>query len=409
MNVRKLLLCSLILALTLPAAAQRRRSTGSGSVTLIDLGGLFSLTGDGATLGAASAASLELAARDINAEFDALDVPYRVTTSIVDSQLVPSVAADQFAILAERGVPFVIGPQSSAEAAAIRESAGEHDVIVISQGSTASTLAIAGDNLFRLAPNDRLEGDAMASLMRADGIDTMLPMWRDDTGNRGLYTGVTDYFRTGGGTVLTGLSYDPATTDFTSQVTALGAALRAWRAEHPNAKIGVYVAAFEEAVEIFKLARLDADLSSVRWYAGDGITRSQAILNDTNAMQFAASTFLTAPNVGLDEVLRDRWEPIQNELALALGFVPDTYALSVYDAAWVAALSAVEVQLRRHNLREAFVRNIQRYWGLTGPTALDAAGDRKLASFDLWTVRLTIEGGPEWVRTAQFTGGRIAR
>jgi hypothetical protein len=30
-------------------------------------------------------------------------------------------------------------------------------------------------------------------------------------------------------------------------------------------------------------------------------------------------------------------------------------------------------------------------------------------SFFLWTVRLTIEGGPEWVRTAQFGGGRIVR
>lgn len=51
---------------------------------------------------------------------------------------------------------------------------------------------------------------------------------------------------------------------------------------------------------------------------------------------------------------------------------------------------------------------MQRYWGLTGPLALDAAGDRRIADFDFWTVA---ESGAkvEWVRTASYAGGRIAR
>ncbi|HYC61840.1 MAG TPA: hypothetical protein VEK79_19970 [Thermoanaerobaculia bacterium] len=58
-------------------------------------------------------------------------------------------------------------------------------------------------------------------------------------------------------------------------------------------------------------------------------------------------------------------------------------------------------------MRESFSRNVQRYWGVTGPTALDAAGDRGIGNFDFWTIR-QVNGAPDWVRTAQYNG-RIAR
>ncbi len=161
-------------------------------------------------------------------------------------------------------------------------------------------------------------------------------------------------------------------------------------------------------MDIFHLARLDPDLSAVRWYGADGVAQSRALIDDANAAAFAVSTSFVAPNVGLDEAARDIWSPVSDEIRTRIGFAPDAYALSVYDAAWVAVLSAVEVENDETSLRESFARNVQRYWGLTGPTILDAAGDRKMGNFDFWTIQ-TVHGAPEWVRTAQYSGGRIAR
>jgi branched-chain amino acid transport system substrate-binding protein len=138
------------------------------------------------------------------------------------------------------------------------------------------------------------------------------------------------------------------------------------------------------------------------------VTQSQALLANASAGQFAVSTSFTAPNAGLDDSTKDRWQPISDEIRTRVGFAPDAYALSVYDAAWVGALSAIETQLNDSVLRASFVRNVQRYWGLTGPTALDAAGDRKFANFDFWTVQ-SVAGQLKWVRTAQYSGGHIAR
>jgi ABC-type branched-subunit amino acid transport system substrate-binding protein len=187
-------------------------------------------------------------------------------------------------------------------------------------------------------------------------------------------------------------------------VTSLGVAVRGARDARPAAHIAVYLASFEEAVDIMRLARLDASLSAVRWYGGDGVVQSRALLADASVAAFAAATSFTAPNVGLDELERDQWQPLSDEIRNRIGFATDAYALSVYDAAWVAALSAVEVSNDPALLRDSFVRNVQRYWGVTGPTALDAAGDRKIANFDFWTIR-----GGEWVRTAQYNAGHVVR
>jgi branched-chain amino acid transport system substrate-binding protein len=392
-----------------PAAfAQRKVATGPRTSNVIRLGALFSLTGDGESLGVASAAALDLAVRDINREFEVLRVPYRVQSDIEDTHLTATVAAERVRALHARGAQIVIGPQSSSEAAAVLPYANANRIVLISQGSTASSIAIAGDYLFRLAPNDKLEGAAQAALLRADGIDTIVPLWRADAGNGGLRDSTKRSFEALGGTVLPGLSYDPVTTDFSAAVTAIGAAVRGVKNSRPSAHVAVYLASFEEAVDIFRLARLDNDLVSVRWYGADGVTQSRALTTDANSAAFAVATSFVAPNVGLDDSARDIWQPISDEIRTRIGFAPDAYALSVYDAAWVAALSTIEIDNDTTLLRESFVRNVQRYWGLTGPTALDAAGDRKIANFDFWSIQ-NVNGTATWVRTAQYSSGHISR
>jgi branched-chain amino acid transport system substrate-binding protein len=399
------LLLVTLLATPLAAASVRQRLVAAPST--ITIGGLFTLTGDGSTLGLASEAALDLAARDINAEFDALQLPYRVETVVKDTAHLPATAATELAELDARGATYVIGPQSSAEAAALVDYVNAHNIILISQGSTASSLAIAGDNLFRLAPNDKLEGAAIAALMRSEGVDTLVPIWRTDAGNIGLHNSTTKSFTALGGTVLAGVSYDTTTTDFNSVVNSLNMSVRDARNANPNAHVAVYIAAFDEAVSILDLSRVSTDLGAVHWYGGDGVTQSQALLANATIAHFGSTIALTAPSVGLDETTRDRWEPLSAEINASIGFNPDAYALSVYDAAWVAALSAVESRNLPQLRRASFVRNVQRYWGVTGPTALDDAGDRKISNFDFWTMKEK-NGDVEWLRTAQYAGGHVS-
>lgn len=402
---RRLLLAVLCLTIAVtPLQARKLRAVGTGAT--IHLGALLDKTGDWATLGLASEAALEIAVRDINAEFTALAIPFRVQATVFETGLSPARAVEGFHALADGGAAFIIGPQSSSEAGAVRELAGAENVMVISQGSTASTLAIAGDNLFRLAPNDRQEGAGTASLMRRDGMKVVVNVWREDAGNIGLHTSTRDAFIARGGNVAAGIPYATTVTDFAPTVAAIGTAVRGAKATYPLAEIAVYLAAFDEAVQIFDLARLDADLAAVRWYGGDGVAQSQALLANAAVADFAAAVSFTAPAVGLDEAMRDLWEPVSEEIEERVGFVPDAFALSVYDAAWAAALSAVHVRGSQELRRESFVRTIQRYWGITGPTALDEAGDRRIGNFDFWLIE-NVDGTRRWVRSAQYVNGAV--
>jgi branched-chain amino acid transport system substrate-binding protein len=393
------LLC-ILTAAGAPVLAARR-----GDVIVV--GGLFSLTGDGATLGKASEAALALAARDVNAELAELGVPYRVQTVVADTKLTPDIALQGIQQLDAAGARIVVGPQSSAEAAAVRQYADEHDILLISQGSTASSLALPGDNLFRLAPNDRLEGAATVALMRADGVDVVVPIWRDDAGNGGLRNSVAQLFTAAGGVAVDGVSYAPSTSDFTVPVNALGAAMRAAKNAYPGKKIAVYLAAFEEGAQILDRARLDSDLAR-NWYGGDGLTQSQALLASPGVAAFAAAAKFTAPAVALNAQTADRWMPLSTEIQARTGFTPDAFSLSVYDAVWAGVLASVEARNHDAVRRAAFVRTVQRYWGVTGPLALDDAGDRKIADFDFWTVSDT-GTKIDWVRTASYASGRIVR
>ena len=399
-----ILAASIVLA---PTALARRHAAETLSYKPIVIAGLFSLTGDGSSLGVASETALQLAVRDINRELAAISSPFRVEGTIEDTQLTGSIALQKIDAAYNLGARFVVGPQSSAEAGAMLAYANAHGMIVISQASTASSLAIPGDSLFRLAPNDKLEGAAQAALLKEQAIDAIVPMWRDDAGNRGLHDSTAAAFAKLGGSADAGVSYDPATEDFSARVMALGNAVRTLKSAHPSAHIAVYLASFEEAVDIMRLARLDSDLSTIRWFGGDGVAQSRALLDDPAVAAFAAATSFTAPNVGLDETARSTWEPLSDEIAARIGFRPDAYALSVYDATWVAALSALEVQNDPSLLHDSFVRNVQRYWGATGATALDENGDRKIGNFDFWTIR-SASAATDWVRTAQFSGGNVS-
>src|SRR5213082_1378517 len=180
------------------------------------IGVLVSLTGSWNSLGQNTVAALQLANEQLQATAKAEHGGYRFHSFVRDTQLDPAKALAAIQDLDKRGVKIVIGPQSSAEVALIKPYADAHNILVISQGSTASSLAIAGDNIFRFCPNDMREAEAIVALLRHDGIRAIVPLWRNDRGNNGLHNSVQIRFRALGGRVTAGFRYEPTTTDFSA-------------------------------------------------------------------------------------------------------------------------------------------------------------------------------------------------
>src|SRR5438045_3448770 len=141
------------------------------------VGVLVSLTGSWNSLGQNTVAALQIAADQLDAAAKANHGGYRFHLFVRDTQLDPAKALAALKDLEQRGVQIVIGPQSSAEVAIIKPYADGHNILIISQGSTASSLAIANDNIFRFCPNDTREADAIVALLWNDGIRSIVPLW----------------------------------------------------------------------------------------------------------------------------------------------------------------------------------------------------------------------------------------
>ena len=150
----------------------------------VHIGALLSLTGAGETLGDTSEAALKIAAQRWNDSPQGKKV--KVVLDVENTNLEAEQAQAALTRLADKGVRIAIGPQSSSEVAAISEQADARGVLLVSQGSTASSLGLPDDNVYRFVPTDRVEGRASVDLMLKNGATTIVPMWRNDRGNNGL-------------------------------------------------------------------------------------------------------------------------------------------------------------------------------------------------------------------------------
>lgn len=395
----RLIVCGVLV--TLVASATEVRAAKPKPVKV---GVLVSLTGSWNTLGKNTVAALQIAANQIAKQTKGRD---RFQFLVRDTQLDPSEALQAIQNLDQRGVKIIIGPQSSSEVAMIKPYADAHNILVISQGSTASSLAIPGDNIFRFCPNDRREAEAIVALMQHDGIQTIVPLWRNDAGNNGLHDSVQIRFQALGGTVAPGFRYETTTTDFSTADSSVASQITSLIAGGTNpSSIAVYLAAFDEVVGIFDLAWNYPALVSTAFYGSDGVALSAALLADPVASAFAIHSGYPNPIFGLPDALQNKWQPVANAVEAHTGITADAFALSTYDALYVVQLALVHAkpQTNFDNFKAAFVDEAGHYQGVTGSTALDAAGDRQNGDFDFWAVRLN-GATPTWVRTGSYNNG----
>jgi ABC-type branched-subunit amino acid transport system substrate-binding protein len=76
-----------------------------------------------------------------------------------------------------------------------------------------------------------------------------------------------------------------------------------------------------------------------------------------------------------------------------LGRIPRSYASVAYDSLWLAALTenATVPKMMMPNdvnfLKKTFAHIADSYSGITGNTALNAAGDRAYGNYDFWAIQ----------------------
>lgn len=387
-HARRVATALVVLCTAAGATACDNTTAAPAATTTIPIGGVFSVSGNWATLGVTSKAAMEVGIADVNQSLEASGSALRFSADIIDTKLDTALTLAAVRALKAKQVEVVLGPQSSAEVAALKPFVDANGMLIISPSSTAGTLAIANDNIFRLTPSDTLEAVALVALMKADGVRTVIPFWRKDAGNVGLQVATRALFAAAG-TVTPGVEYAATTTDYAPAVAALKAQVQAAIAERGGtAGIAIAHAGFDEVVDIFNLTSGDPVLSSVRWYGTDGTALSEPLRSFLKAAAFAKQVNFWAPIPGVDNAASSRWQPVATRIAAVAKAQPDAFALAVYDAVWLTAQAYLATGGRGNPgaLKAAFVTAAGSFYGTTGWTKLNPAGDRQFGNFDFFAL-----------------------
>jgi branched-chain amino acid transport system substrate-binding protein len=359
-------------------------------IQTIRIGGLFSITGNWSSLGRNSSAAMRLAIEDINTYMEERGSRYRFSTVEYDTKLDASTAKEAMMTgFSKNGIRIFIGPQSSAELTAVKEFADNNSILVISQGSTASSLAISNDAVFRYCPGDAVEGAAVANTMYSSGKRVVISLARNDAGNIGLQLSLGARFSELGGQVQAIAPYSIELTNFAPLLAELKSKILQYSAVYGADKVAVYLASFDECTGIFREASADSVFSSVRWYGGDGVVKSELLISDVVARDFSIATEFFAPEFGLPLQHHPDLAAISSKIIANTGIEPDAYALSVYDAMSVIARSIANYPDALNDfskLKKIFSDESRQHYGISGPTLLDENGDRNIGSFDYWGI-----------------------
>ncbi len=392
-------------------------------VEKITIGALLPLTGSRASRGIAEFEALNISLADIR-EFITSAVPgnraddtIEIELLVEDTKTDPEVALEKLKSLDEQGVEVVIGPHSSSETSAVKEYADEKDILIISVGSTSPELSIVNDSIFRMVPDATHEGHALAKLMEDDDVEVIVPILRDDLWANGLFNATKQDFIDLGGEVTDEIRYDTSITDFSPVVASLETKVNEILETYEDGSVAVVIFSFDEVVSIFEKAVDSTVLDTIRWYGGTGVSKVPGIVADPELAAFARETELHCSSYGVDENAKQKRDPVVEKIAANPDAEVNVYAFATYDALWLAALSYLDIlnadtegsEVPVETLKTVLPMVAENYFGITGWTQLNAAGDRKFGHYDFWAVEGTdIGSGAEentWEVFARYLPG----
>lgn len=379
----------------------------------LNIGALITLNGSLASIGDYQIEAIKFAVQDFNKHFlktNESSSAEKLNVILKNTDTNPVVALEKVKSLFHNDVKIIVGPVTSSELEHIRDFVDENMVLIISPGSTSTTLSIHSDTIFRIVPDDSQQAKIISQKMIDDGIKIIFPISRDDAYGNDLLNHTMTIFEEYGGEVGHEFNYDPlifiqknnsiyTRSDILKEnLKIIDTTIQEIKNKTNSIKkIGIYLIAFDEIVPIFLEAQKYPNLSDVRWYGSDGSAKNENLINDQIASDFAVKTNFTSLFYNVENSTSKKIYDLESRIMTELNStnpVPlDSYYY--YDAVWLAGLASVYSEKNTNGydiayLADNFLDIAGSYNGITGNTILNEAGDRKYGSYDFWIVMTNV-------------------
>ncbi len=360
----------------------------------IEVGVVLPLSGDLAFTAASHQAALETALAEVNEYLQGGKQEFRLRLQVVDSGGEPERAVEAVNGFLRDGIKVTLGPLSSEELAAVQPLVADSEMLVLSPASSAPALA-APDRVFRLVPSDVWQVKAIIALLRQQGVNVLIPVYRNDAYGQGF---VAELQKTGELLVLTGFDYGDEQDSFAEMLSGLddGINLLVETGIEP-AQIAVLTIGFGEVSNLLAEANGYEQLRAIRWLGTDGISQNADLLGLPDALAFAEQVDFTASAFGMDQTVV--YTKVLQQINQRYGKKAESRSILSYDLLWLTAqlYEQAGLQTTLPELESKFLELTQLTPGASGWLMLDENGDRKYSQYQFWRVESS-----EWRAYAKY-------
>ena len=357
-------------ALTATTGAVHAELPDGGTV---DIGAIYPLTLErhyGEDMGLA----YQLAVSDFNGYLDDRGIGWRLAIQQMNESPDPAVAANSITGLHDLGITTVIGPVASNNVRAIIDYATQHGMTSISPASSAPGLAVVGDYVFRLVPDDLTQAVALGRMMSEGGIASVVPIWRGDAYGDGLMQATMSNLEEMGIVVHGGIRYPATTETMTAEVGLLSKYVAEAVAVHGADRVAVLMISFEESVTISGLAGYYPALDDVRWFASESVIINFDLSESPTAAAFADRVNMTLAVVDFEH--GSSYDHVNSTIYDQLGREPSLLTFTTYDAVWMAGLAILLADSAQgSDVGEVFPEAVAGFDGAFRYDGLNEAGD----------------------------------
>jgi branched-chain amino acid transport system substrate-binding protein len=378
-------------------AISSAKAAGLCNGQTVTIGALNDLSGQLSAQGKGDLAAENIAITELNAFTKASGCSLTFALSNYDYALDATKALNDLQTMATAGIQIVVGPLNSGAAENILSYANQHQIVLISPSSTSPALHVTDTStnyLFRTAPNDAAQGQAIAREVLTQGAKAVIIINRDDTYGGGL-ANATKAFLTKDGITAASLiggpyKYSTSATDFTSLITQISNEYNTLNTGAATGHVAIVAVAFQELGILLHQASTQspAIYNDVPWYGSDGEAQNSVLSNSTTG-QYTSHVILpsTLFNVVNNSKTLQFYHTYAGTSALAAitgGGV--FYTMEGYDDVWLAALAIMTAGANNGAaIHSVFVSTANSFYGLTGWEGLDG-NDRIPGSYQIWKV-----------------------
>lgn len=311
-------------------------------------------------------------------------------------------AAQALQELLDQGIRVVVGPTTSGEAQGALPLANAAGALLVSPGSTAQSLAIVGDALYRLSPTNDVLSQTTLDLIRVKGFSALVTVNREDLGDSEEASELRRLAAASGIGLQPPITYPTdAGSDFRAVAGQVAAAVT--QAGGSPAVVAVAVFGQEEVADLLADCSGYTELQGITFFGSDGISQNSVIVSSAGPAFFAleAGAF-PSPLLSVPPDQEAEAASISSQIGDPL---PDAFSLNGYDGVTImvnAFKANPNFAAGGSQSRASFATAADGYSGLTGTIDLDAAGDRISGRYTYWGV-CSLNGLINWYDVGSWT------